>query len=68
MLDYRRSHTCGELNKHHIDATVTLSGWIQKRRDLGSLVFIDLRDRYGITQLIIDPSHNQHLADKSMKS
>jgi aspartyl-tRNA synthetase len=67
MLDYRRSHTCGELSKHHIGTTVTLSGWIQKRRDLGSLIFIDLRDRYGITQLIIDPSCNKHLADIASK-
>jgi aspartyl-tRNA synthetase len=67
MLDYRRSHTCGELNNNHVGTTVTLSGWIQKRRDLGSLIFIDLRDRYGITQLIIDPNHHPKAAELAAK-
>jgi aspartyl-tRNA synthetase len=47
-----RSHTCGELNLSHKDKTVTLCGWIQKVRKLGGMTFIDLRDRYGITQLV----------------
>ena len=46
-----RSHTNGELNQSHVGQNVQLMGWVAKRRNLGSLVFIDLRDRYGITQL-----------------
>ncbi|MBC30527.1 MAG: aspartate--tRNA ligase [Muricauda sp.] len=49
-----RSHTCGELRASHIDSEVTLSGWVQKVRDKGFVVWIDLRDRYGVTQLVFD--------------
>jgi aspartyl-tRNA synthetase len=51
-----RSHHCGELNSAHINTEVTLSGWVQKSRDKGFMVWVDLRDRYGITQLIFDES------------
>jgi aspartyl-tRNA synthetase len=62
-----RTNTCGELNISNVGETVTLCGWVQKSRDLGGMTFIDLRDRYGITQLAFNMEVNAELCEKARK-
>ena len=62
-----RSHSCGELRKQHQNQTVHLAGWVHHVRDLGGVVFITLRDRYGLTQVVFHPEHDAELYAKAQE-
>ena len=63
--DLRRTHMCGDLRAQHAGQDVVLMGWVNRRRDMGNLVFIDVRDRTGLTQLVFDKSANPALHEKA---
>jgi aspartyl-tRNA synthetase len=58
-----KTHTCGELRAENVTEEVTLAGWVNRRRDMGGIIFIDLRDRFGKTQVVVDASHSQQAFD-----
>ena len=62
---FKRTHMCGELRKENIGEKVVLNGWIQKRRNLGGLIFCDVRDKTGITQVVFNDKIPQELFDRA---
>ena len=72
METFKRTRTCGDLRKKDAGSTVILNGWIHRIREHGGITFINLRDRYGITQVVVDADSSEHMQacakDLHMKS
>lgn len=64
-MEYERTHNCNTLTKAHIGETVSLCGWVHRRRDHGGLIFIDLRDRFGLTQIVFKPEMNLEIHEQA---
>jgi aspartyl-tRNA synthetase len=62
-----RTHTCGDIRRSHVGQAVTLSGWVYRKRDHGQLIFLDLRDHYGVTQCVLTPLEAAHEQIQSLK-
>ena len=62
-----RTHTCGSLRVENVNETVTLAGWVQKVRNLGAMTFIDLRDRYGLTQIVVEENSDAEVRETALK-
>ncbi|MCX6377593.1 MAG: aspartate--tRNA ligase, partial [Armatimonadetes bacterium] len=69
-MDWKRTRKCGEMSAEDIGKEVRLNGWVQRRRDHGGLIFIDLRDRWGVVQIVVDPAHapEAHKAAEATRS
>ncbi len=69
-MKLKRTHTCGQLRKEDIGSAIQLNGWVNTSRDHGDLTFVDIRDRYGVTQIVFNPNHNQevHTGAKELRS
>ena len=67
-MDVYRTHNCNELSVKDVDKNVILSGWVHRIRDHGGVLFIDLRDHYGITQVVIDPDSKDFVTAEKLRS
>ena len=67
MVNFERTTGCGQVSEHHLNKKINLSGWVHRRRDHGGLIFIDLRDRSGLMQLVFNPEFSQDVHELAHK-